>query len=395
MKPNNGWVIGCLVALLQVGCSGSPPLPAQQVSAPVINRQPTEITSQLEPTATPIPPSPTPTPTATATPLPAATATLTPSPSPAPTLRQLTGGGCCVQPFFSPDGRQVLFIDKPNPQAPVGIYGVNLADPQPTPELVSSAIGFYNPDRSVVATIEGELARFTNESTGQSWAVNTGGNRPYYAPDGARFLWSASDREGPYDRRKSEIWLAGLDGSNPRLLLTVTGGGFVGWLPNSRQILLIDRQDLSQEEQTLVLYDIENERRTNLLTEKRIRGVEISPGGSWIAYYLTFADDPQKDGIWLMSSDGSERLPLNAPGFGAYQWRNDNSLIFIPMRSSPQESMQLWSIDVPGNNVAPLTDPARLAFSISNGDWGISPDGQQIVFVNSQDQNLWLITLPP
>jgi Tol biopolymer transport system component len=56
--------------------------------------------------------------------------------------------------------------------------------------------------------------------------------------------------------------------------------------------------------------------------------------------------------------------------------------------------MQLWAVDVSANQSQPLTDPTSLSFSISNGDWELSPDGQHIIFVNSADQNIWLITLP-
>lgn len=348
--------------------------------------------AQATPVNTPLPPTPTTTPTLTATPSP----TLTPSPSPTPTpaLRQLTTGGCCVQPSFSPDGQRVLFIDKPGPDAPTGIYGVNIADPQATPQLVNQTIGFRNPDRSVVATMDGNLARFVNESTGQSWAVDTGGNWPRYSPNGRYILWEARDQEGPYDRRKSDIWLAELDGSNSRLLLTVTGGGFVEWLPNSNRILLVDRQNPDKEERTLLAYNWDTDQRVNLVTEKRLRGVEVSPGGSWIAYFLTFADDPQKDGIWVASSNGETRYKLNTPGFGAYRWRNDTTLFYIPMRPSAAESMQLWAVDVLANQSSPLTNPASLSFSISNGDWEAAPDGRHIIFVNSADQNIWLITLP-
>jgi hypothetical protein len=98
-----------------------------------------------------------------------------------------------VQPFFSPDSRQVLYLDKPSSEAPTGIYGIDVTDPAATPELVTEMIGYRSPDRTVVATIEGNLTRFLEEGTGQSWTVDTGGNRPHYAPDGSRIIWSATD----------------------------------------------------------------------------------------------------------------------------------------------------------------------------------------------------------
>ncbi len=371
---------------------------SQTATAPSATATKTVPTSTTTPTTTPIPPTSTLTPSPTSTSSPTSSPTPTPSPSPTPTplpiLSQLTQGGCCVQPFFSPNGEQILFIDKPNPQAPTGIYGIEIKQPLSTPVLLNEIIGFRNPNRTIVVTLEGDFANFFNETSGESWRVNTGGNRVHFSPDGSQILWSATDREGPYDRRQSDIRLADLDGSNQRLLLSTYGGGFGAWLPTGQHILILNRDNLDQEERTLFLYDLKTEQRTDLVREKRLRGLRISPGGSWITYFLTFDDDPQKNGVWAVSSDGNIQQKLNLPGFGDYHWRNDNILLYIPIRTSAAESMQLWALDVSTNQSWPLTDPETLSFSISNGDWQISPTGQQIVFVNSADQNLWLITLP-
>jgi hypothetical protein len=93
----------------------------------------------------------------TLTPLPTLTLTptLIPSPTstPAPTLRQLTTSGCCVQPFWSPDGSQVWFIDRPNESSPSGLWGVNASGGEP--QLVTERVGVYSPDWSLVAYPEG------------------------------------------------------------------------------------------------------------------------------------------------------------------------------------------------------------------------------------------------
>ncbi len=340
-------------------------------------------------------PAPTSIPTSTLIPSPTPSPTHSPSPTPAPSLRQLTEGGCCVQPDFSPDGQQVLFIDKPGQDKPVGIYGLELADPQPAPTLIYETIGFRSPDWRVVATMDGNLARFVDETTGQSWAVDTGGNWPRYSPDGSQLLWVASDREGPYDRRQNDIWLANLNGSNPQLLLSVYGGGLAGWFPDGQRLLLVGRDLPSQELVTLFVYNLETGQRTDLFNHKRLRGAEISPGGSWVIFFLSMTDDePVENGLWVVKADGDTQHKLNLPGFGAYRWQDDGTLLYIPMRASSEESMQLWAVDVAANRSRPLTDPASLSFSISNGDWEVSPDGRQVLFVSSQDQNIWLITLP-
>src|SRR5512139_50196 len=85
-------------------------------------------------------------PTARPTDTPTPTPTITPTPT--PELRQLTTGGCCVLPAWSPDSKQVLFIDKPS-QAEAAMYAVEIDQPQePQP---AGPVGIYSPDRTLVA----------------------------------------------------------------------------------------------------------------------------------------------------------------------------------------------------------------------------------------------------
>ncbi|MCB0193661.1 MAG: hypothetical protein KDJ65_17060, partial [Anaerolineae bacterium] len=192
----------------------------------VISATPIAIAAQPLATDTPLPlptSSPAANPTATFTPLPIV--------PPEPELRQLVQGGCCVQPFFSPDSQYVLFIDKPDTEAPVGVYGIDLSDPQATPALINDEIGFRSPDRTVVATMNGNLAQFVDETSGERWSIDTDGNWPSYSPDSQQILWEARDPEGPFDARQTDVWVADEKGDNPRLVTTVRGGGVVGWLP--------------------------------------------------------------------------------------------------------------------------------------------------------------------
>jgi Tol biopolymer transport system component len=159
-------------------------------------------------------------------------------------------------------------------------------------------------------------------------------------------------------------------------------------------LLLIGRDAPWEEEAILFTYHVDTGQRVNLFSHKQIRGGDLSPNGTWVAYFLTFAEEPADNGLWLINIAAGTRRKIEVPDFGGYRWRSDDSLLFIPFRASAEVSMQLWAIDAPTGQVTPLTTPATLSFSISNGDWDVSPDGQHIVFVNSVDQNIWLITLP-
>jgi Tol biopolymer transport system component len=275
----------------------------------------------------------------------------------------------------------------------VGVYGVNLNNPESAPVLVNETIGFRSPDRTIVAVPDGDLVRFLNETSGESWTLDTGGNWPRFSPDGRRILWVATDREGPYDERQSDVWLADLAGNNQHLLFTTFGGRTAEWLPDSNRVLMIGRDQPGHEEQTLFIYDVDRAQRTNLYTHKQLRGGDISPGGSWVVYFLAFADNPTENGLWVINTTDTTRRRLEVPNFGSYRWRDDETLFYIPFRETPEASMELWAVEVTTGQSERLTNPDTFFFSISNGDWEVSPDGRSVVFLNNADQNLWLISL--
>ncbi|UCC86933.1 MAG: hypothetical protein JSV81_19090, partial [Anaerolineales bacterium] len=164
MMQSAKWVATCAlwVALLAIGCATQrEPLPtatsstggsALQAPQPSQPTDPPPATPSPTPTLPGTNPSPEPTPTQSPTPTMVPTATPTPIPSPTPTptpaLRQLTQGNCCTQPFWSPDSQKVLFIDKPRPDLPVGIWAISATEADPTPELVTERITTYTADLS-------------------------------------------------------------------------------------------------------------------------------------------------------------------------------------------------------------------------------------------------------
>ena len=326
-------------------------------------------------------------------------ATGTPAPSSPATIRQLTRGGCCVRPFFTPDGGQVLFIDKPAEDGPVGVYGLDLTTVESPaadqPELVYETIGFRSPDHQLVAlpdADDGRLMRFTDEATGQTWTVNTLGNWPIFSADGRLILWNATDQSGPYDERPTDVWLANVDGTEARRLLTIYGGSASGWFPNGERILLTGREEKIGEEETMVVLSLTDGATVELAREDRLRNGSISPGGSWVVYLTTFTGDAERDGLWAVRADGSVQQKL--PFFGPHRWLDDDQLIFIPTRSSPDEGFALWKMNLQTGQTTRLTDPETMPLQIEGGDWELSPNGKHVVFVSAVDQNLWLVTLP-
>jgi Tol biopolymer transport system component len=130
-----------------------------------------------------------------------------------------------------------------------------------------------------------------------------------------------------------------------------------------------------------------------LVRSERLRGGLLSPDGAWLAYFIALDKDPAQNGLWLARTDGSAWRKLDRDLFGAYRWRDAHRLLIIPFRPEAV-SHQFWELDVNTGVTRRLTDPAVTPFKIANGDWAVSPDGQYVVFVESRDYNLWLLTLP-
>src|SRR5262249_49883410 len=125
----------------------------------------------------------------TNTPTPVPTRTPTPTPTPAPSLKRLTDGECCTQPFWSPDSQQVLFIDKPDANAPTGIYAVDIAAPG-APKLFSERVAFYTSDLKYAISLDSAFTTIEQLSDGQKWRIRTGGRNVLLSPDRTRVVWN-------------------------------------------------------------------------------------------------------------------------------------------------------------------------------------------------------------
>lgn len=340
------------------------------------------------------------TPTTSATPLifpterptetPRPTPTLTPTP--APELRQLTAGGCCVMPSWSPDSKQVIFLDKPAPEAEAGEYAVEAsATPGSQPQLIGR-VGIYSPDRSLVAYPDDVRTIVERLSTGERWIMPNNGQSIEFAPDNRHVAWESEAISGPYDQRQTDIFIANYDGTDAGKVARVYGGGLAGWLPRGLSLLFLGRPTLDTHARTLTALDLHSNVAVDLVTAERISGVSSSRDGSWVAYYISFDEDNQRNGIWVQRLDGSPARKLDL--WGAYQWRDDGHLLVIPTRASPDQPFELWEIEAATGAARLLTHADVTPLTILNGDWRVSPDGQSIVFVNSLDRNLWLLKLP-
>jgi hypothetical protein len=359
---------------------------------------PPTLTATATPAATEAPAA-TSTPTATQTPVAtkAPTATATPTATPTPTLRRLATGGCCTQPFWSPDSRQVLFIDKPDSDAPTGIWGVDITETDKAPGLVSERIAFYTDDLVYVVTREqGEtvikrLDGPLSDNVIDQWAVPSGGRSVSISPGRTRLAWEISDDNAPPERQVTQLWVANLDGTEAQRIATLPRGGLAGWL--AEDVLLITQRESLDSRVTIVYtLSLTDGATLELARAERPRGLSASPDGRWLVYYVSLSEDPSENGMWLVRTDGSERRRLDGDLFGAYKWRDSHRLVIVPFKPEAVYH-EMLELDAETGDVRRLTDPDVTPFKIANGDWQLSPDGRQVAFVEASDRNIWILTL--
>jgi len=370
-------VSGMLLVLAACTVEGAPPsaLTASPQSFATENRAPASTTNQA--------------PTATQT----LTPTLTLTPTPAPMLRQLTTGGCCVQPFWSADGTQVRYIDRPDQTVPSGLWGVDVSGGEP--EFITDRLGIVSPDGSLIAYPEAGETNIERTSDGQRWVVPSGGRAISFSPDGSLIAWQVALSQVNFDRRTVEVWVARVDGSEARLVDELTGGGLSGWFPDGMRLLVSGRES-PDADPFLAVLSIGDASLTVITQAERLRGGSISPEGGWIAYQVTFSSDLALDGMWVARADGSEARRLDV--FGPYRWRSEGRLLVIPMEMSSgaeSGSHRVTEADSTSGEVRALTHPALTPFRIAGGDWALSPDGNRIAFVSAEDHNIWIIDLVP
>jgi len=346
--------------------------------------------NDFTPTAQPVTPVSLPRPTVTpaptlapaSTPVPAPTIT----PTPAPTLRQLTTGGCCVQPFWSPDSSEVWFIDRPGEGSPSGIWAVSLAGGPP--RLVTERVGLFSPDMKLAAYPE-RGQTYIERLGGERWIAPSGGRAISFSPDSQKILWQAASSSENFDRRVVEVWIANVDGSDPQPVARLIGGGVSGWFPDGQRLLVNGRESAASDSFLAALH-LADGSLTEIARGPRLRGGALSPAGGWAAHQITFSGAAGLDGLWLARTDGSGARRLEV--FGAYRWRSEGRLLVIPLEADGA-SHRLLEVDAESGAVRALTDPAVTPFRVAVGDWAPSPDGRHVVFVSADDRNLWVIDL--
>lgn len=313
------------------------------------------------------------------------------SPTPLPILKQLTVGGCCVQPFWSLDGQHIYYIDRPKKDEPAGVWVVDLEGGRP--EFVTDRLGIYSQDMQMRAFLTNGETVVENLSTGDQWVISNGGRAVSFSPDGLWLAWTAGQSGPPFDSAQRQVWISRFDGSQAARVFSAVRGGFAGWFPDGRLLVSGLSEDDGHEQVYWALSLGQDQDSATKLVELgrggRLRDAKISPDGSWLAYLVTFSDNPELDGIWVADTHSGESWQLEQ--FGGYHWRDSQHLLIVPLDIS-RSYHQLLQVQAGTGEVEMLTDPSVSPFKISNADWSVSSDGK-IAFVSAEDGNIWLLQL--
>jgi len=181
-----------------------------------------------------------------------------------------------------------------------------------------------------------------------------------------------------------------LDG-NLRRQVQRLAGGYSMWLDNHR-LLLVKRIVWTADTQ-LFLLDIDAAESAPVLlgTYPYVRDIQVAPGGAQIAFLMPFQDDPDASGIYTLQTQPGA-TPQKLPFFGAYRWRDDQSLYTLSYDAST-DVHALGLYDTATGEHRTLTDPDDLPIRVANGEWHVSPDGTRISYVDPTDYALYLLTI--
>lgn len=390
------------LGLVLAACQSTPSAPPNPVAiagaAPTAAVTPASagVSAKAAPTT-----GPAPTAAQTQAPPPTPTTPPTPSPTPAPRPRQITADGCCVAPSWSPDGRKVIFLDKPAPDALTAYYGVDVTTPGAKPAVFEERVAQWSGDFKYITTRGDGFATVERPADGKTWRINTGrcsalaptGCQVSLSPDRQQVAWSiTAEATGPFENRHTQVRLANIDGSNVRTvasLLSTRAGA--SWFPDSRRLLVSGRPDATTQDIAFWVLDLADGSMKEILRGERINRGALSPDGQWLFYSIVLDDNPERNGLWIIRTDGTGERKL--PFFGPAAWRGDNKLVYIPFQPETT-SHSVWEYDVARNTTRPLTDPKVTPFKISFGDWALSPDGARIVYMSADDRNLYVLDLP-
>ncbi|MPY66747.1 hypothetical protein F8S09_08590 [Deinococcus sp. SDU3-2] len=298
--------------------------------------------------------------------------------------KAVLSGTCCPGAVWTPDSRNLMFLDGPPARPTTGIYQVSANGGEVTRRF--SSVAFFSP-RLIWAVRPGTGENTTLERLADQrrFTLPTRGADVAWTRSENRLAYTRSDTAGNFDRRATRVFVADAFGS-PRQVATLYGGGISGWL-NETTLLLNGKSVAAARDRDLFTLDTRTGARRTLASALSFRGVSLSPDGAWVTYYVAF-DSAARNGLWVRPTAGGAARKLSA--FGSYRWRDARRLLLIPLDPNGGPHV-LREYNVGTNAWRTLGD---LGDQVRQGDWSVSPDGKKVAYLSARDGNVRVLTLP-
>ena len=339
-RPSSCALAVPVAALVLVGCTDLSPIPSVPWTASA-------------PTLTPLAP-------------------LEPTPVPQASALPLTEPGCCARPWWSDDGSQVLFVDDPPGDQPLGVYAVSMDGREPQLASVSISNGGLSPP-------DGSVPRLPDSARN----VQT-------SPNGDKVAWSQGSTEPTnVDRRQWSLWVVELQGVAAVRVLTVIGGDLIGWAGDGAALVLSGRPSQGGPSGVWRV-PLDGGAPLLLAPGERPRSAALSPSAGWVAFYLAFEEDPSRNGVWAVRTSGEGAQSL--PGLASYRWGREGHLLYIPYNFD-RTDLSLLELDLASGESRALIDGTAFPGGIASNDWAASPMGDRVVYRSATDGRLWVVFL--
>lgn len=329
-------------------------------------------------------------PTAIATPVPSSTPDAgSITPTPVWKLTMLTHGGCCPGAFWSSDSQEVRFLARPEPTQPASIYAVPRTGG--SAKLVRREPAFFSPDGAYTMTVSGEDVVIVRAADGKQWKITTGGRGVYFSHTTHYVAWTeTSDAFTNLNLIQRTIWIHDLNGGVSSSLVKVVGGGFLGWTQDD-QAILVSGGMVTGGPRGVWRVGLDGSQPKLLFEAEDVQGPLTSPKGGWLAFFVAFGSQPERNGLWVIQTSDGEARQLDL--FGSYRWRGEGRLLVIPLEID-QAGDALWQYRLDDESTTRLFAPGEVRLNVADNDWSVSPDGATIAFRSDIDFNLWALSLP-
>ena len=146
-----------------------------------------------------------------------------------------------------------------------------------------------------------------------------------FSPDGKQIAISASSASS----RQSQVYIAGADGSNPRLMVSPTPSYFHGWSPDGRYLAFIGQRNGNFDIFRVPVTGGPEERLT--MSAGYDDGADYSPDGKWIYFN---SDRSGSWDIWRIPADGARSRTTSTRNRSPKTSGRTGSRILRPMASS-------------------------------------------------------------